>query len=110
MSDIRDELIVSFNDIRPSFLAAIDQIVSEMRPKMAIPGFYQESVLACARAFADSIMVRNQLAAIEPELVDRVTDDELMDAHLASVAYLFSLALHELIHTPEEGVDSNDDE
>lgn len=99
----RNMLISSFDEIRPSFLAAIDQIVSEMRPKMQnTPGFYAQSVLACAYAFADPRTVRNQLAAIQPDLLNRVTDDELVDAHLASVAYLFSLALHELMRNNEE--------
>lgn len=103
-NNIRNELIVSFNDIRPSFLAALDQIIVEMRPKMDHPGFYQGSVLACAQAFADSSMVRDQLTGIEPGIVDRVSDDELVDAHLASIAYLFSLTLHELINNPKRDV------
>lgn len=99
MSDhTRHVLIQSFDEIRPSFLAAIDQIVAEMRPKMtSIPGFYPESVLACAHAFANPNMVRNQLLAINPDMLAKISASEIQDAHLASVAYLFSLALHELM-------------
>lgn len=96
----RHGLIRSFDDIRPSFLAAIDQIVAEMRPKMTLPGFYSESVLACAHAFADPTLVRSQLAAIQPDLV--ISDVEVTDAHLAATAYLLSLALHELMRKNEE--------
>lgn len=94
----RYALIHSFDEIRPSFLAALDQIVAEMRPKMLdIPGFYDESVRACADAFANSELVRYQLLSIQPDILDAVNGDELGDAHLVSVAYLFSLALHELM-------------
>lgn len=96
----RHGLIRSFNDIRPSFLAAIDQIVAEMRPKLTLPGFYPESVLACAHAFADPALVRSQLAAIQPDLI--ISDAEVTDAHLAATAYLLSLALHELMRNHEE--------
>lgn len=98
----RHMLIHSFNDIRPSFLAAIDQIVAEMRPKLQTTGFYPESVLACAHAFADPTLVRSQLAAIQPDLLGKITENELTDAHLASIAYLLSLALHELMRKQEE--------
>ena len=101
-SNSRDALIASFDDVRPSFLAAIDQIVAEMRPKMSVPGFYQESVLICARAFADPSLVVEQMMAVEPGILDQVTEDDLVDAHLASVSYLFSLALHELINNQKE--------
>lgn len=100
--NVRLGLILSFHDIRPSFLAAIDQIVAEMRPKVIQPGFYAESVLACANAFADPSLVRDQLAAIAPEVLGRISEEELLDAHLASVSYLFSLALHELMRKQEE--------
>lgn len=99
----RHTLIQSFDQVRPGFLAAIDQIVAEMRPKMqADPEFYPQSVIACAAAFAEPALVRQQLLAIEPDLMERITDDEVVDAHLASVAYLFSLALHELMRNHEE--------
>lgn len=95
--------IQSFDDIRPSFLAAIDQIVSEMRPKVVgIPGFYSQSVLACAHAFADFPLIRTQLAEIAPEILPDISDKELFDAHLSLLAYLFSLSLHELIRNQKE--------
>lgn len=100
---IRQALIRSFDQVRPGFLAAIDQIVAEMRPKIqANPDSYPQSVIACAVAFAEPASVRQQLLSIEPELEGRITNEEIADAHLASVAYLFSLALHEMIRNHEE--------
>ena len=103
MSVSRAELIGSFDDIRSSFLAALDQIVAEMRPAVLdTPGFYDESIVACALAFADPRLVRAQLFAINPDLMADVTDDEVAEAHLTTVSYLLSLAIHEMVRNHRE--------
>jgi len=94
----RHALIATFDKSRASFLASLDQIVAEVRPAlMEVPGYYDGSVLACASAFASRELVRSQLEDISPDLLDQVADDELHEAHLVTVAYLFSLMLHEAI-------------
>lgn len=98
MADMtRDQMILGFDSIRPSFLAALDQIIAEVRPKLTNPGFYEASLLMCASAFADPALVREQLKAIDPGLVDALPDSELESAHVATLAYLFALTMHELM-------------
>jgi hypothetical protein len=97
------ELVNSFDEIRPSFLAALDQIVAEIRPNvLGIPGYYTESVRACAESFADPAMIRDQINSVLPGLADALRPDEINGAHLTSVSYLFSLALHELMRNQTE--------
>lgn len=97
----RHDLIDSYDDIRSSFLAALDQIIVELRPRIkSLPGYYQESIRACAYAFSDPDLVAAQLSMIQPDILDGLHPDDLADAHLSAVAYLFSVALHELIRQP----------
>lgn len=95
------ELLVAFDAIRSSFLAAIDQIVAELRPRLATPGFYDSSLIGCAIAFSDTGMVREQLNRLDPELIASLPDDEIEDTHIVTIAYLFSLVLHELMSRPD---------
>ena len=99
-------LIESFDEIRPSFLAAIDQIVAEMRPQMlAKPDTYHQSLRTCAHVFSNPSLVRAQLAEIAPEVLATISQDEVVDAHLATISYLFSLILHEMIRNEKEVID-----
>ena len=92
----RHALLASFDSSRSAFLASIDQIVAELRPVLLMmPGFYDDSVLACAGSFASRELVRSQLEEISPSLLDEVSEGDLAEAHLVTVAYLFSLMLHE---------------
>lgn len=91
-------LIQSFDEIRSSFLAALDQIVAEMRPRLqAVPKLYSDSVRACADAFAEPALVKAQLLAVDPDIFEHVSEDDFENAHLATISYLFSLTLHEMI-------------
>lgn len=97
-------IIASFDEARPSFLAAMDQIVSEMRPLVnaqSAQGNYSDSVISCAAAFANTALVRSQLTAAVPDIVGNLTDAEIENAHLATISYLFSLALHEIMRAPQ---------
>lgn len=92
----RHALLATFDRSRAAFLASLDQIVAEVRPALLeVPGYYDGSVLACASAFASRELVREQLALVSPDLLDMVADEDLDEAHLVTVAYLFSLMLHE---------------
>lgn len=94
----RHALLCTFDRSRASFLAALDQIVVELRPALLeVPGYYEGSVLACASTFADAELVRRQLDEVSPDLLAHVSEVELAEAHLITVAYLFSLMLHEAI-------------
>lgn len=94
----RHALLATFDKSRASFLASLDQIVAEVRPALLeVPGYYDGSVLACASAFASRELVRSQLEDISPDLLKDVADEDLNEAHLTTVAYLFSLMLHEAI-------------
>lgn len=97
------ELIQSFDKIRPSFLAAMDQIVAEMRPRLqAVPKTYSDSVRACAIAFAEPTLVKAQLLVVDPDIFSHLSEEEFETAHLATISYLFSLTLHELIRNGKE--------
>lgn len=99
----RYTLIQSFNEVRPSFLAAIDQIVAEMRPRLqSDTEAYEQSLIDCACAFAEPSLVRQQVLALQPDLAETLSENDLADAHLATVSYLFSLALHELMRAQKE--------
>lgn len=94
----RHALLALFDQSRAAFLASIDQIVAEVRPILLnMPGYYDGSVVACANSFASRELVRSQLEDISPELLDGLADKDLNEAHLLTVAYLFSLMLHETI-------------
>ena len=93
-------LITGFDDVRPTFLAAMDQIVVEMRPKIVGPDRITESLISCAVAFSNFDLVRAQIMEADPSLLAELDDSQIAEAHLAAVAYLFSLALHELITSP----------
>lgn len=94
------ELIQCFDEVRSSFLAALDQIVAEMRPRLqAVPKTYSDSVRACAAAFAEPALVKAQLQAVDPTILADISDDEFGKVHLATISYLFSLTLHEMIRT-----------
>lgn len=99
----RLRLVCSFDEARPAFLAALDQMVSEIRPSMMrLPGFFTESLIHCAAAFSDAELVRDQLIRAQPELVGQVSDAEVADAHLLSICYLFSLTIHEMARNRQE--------
>ena len=99
----RYALISAFDESRSAFLASIDQAIAEVRPTMLrTPEYYGASVVACANSFASRELVRDQLEAISPSLLDEVADEDLNDAHLVTVAYLFSLMLHEAIRNNNE--------
>lgn len=92
------ELIRCFDEIRSSFLAALDQIVAEMRPQLqAVPKTYSDSVCACAAAFAEPALVKAQLLSVDPTILANISEDEFSKVHLATISYLFSLILHETI-------------
>jgi hypothetical protein len=94
----RHALLCMFDKSRASFLASLDQVVAEMRPALLeVPGYYDGSILACASTFASRELVRSQLEEVSPGLLDQVEPHELDEAHLLTVAYLFSLILHEAI-------------
>lgn len=99
----RTGLVLAFDGIRASFLATIDQIVAELRPTLlTVPGYYDGSVRACAAAFADPELVRSQLLAISPEVGELMDAEEIADIHLITLAYLFSLSIHETIRNHQE--------
>lgn len=99
----RYALLSTFDESRASFLASIDQAIAEVRPTlMGTPDFYDTSIIACANSFASRELVRTQLEEISPFLLDRVEDEDLNEAHLCTVAYLFSLMLHEAIRNNRE--------
>lgn len=100
---VRHMLLASFDQSRAAFLASIDQVVAEVRPTLlTVPGYYPESILACASAFSSPELVRSQLEEINPGMLDEVPEEDLNQAHLLTVAYLFSLLLHETMrnHRP----------
>jgi hypothetical protein len=91
-------LLSSLDKSRASFLATLDQTVAELRPAiLEVPGYYEGSLLACASTFSSAALVRDQLEEVSPGLLDKVAPGELEEAHLMTVAYLFSLILHEAI-------------
>jgi hypothetical protein len=99
----RHALLCMFDKSRASFLASLDQVVAEVRPALLeVPGYYDGSVLACASTFASRELVRGQLEEVSPGILDQVKPGELDEAHLLTVAYLFSLMLHEAIRNDRE--------
>lgn len=99
----RYALLSTFDESRAAFLASIDQAIAEVRPTLLnTPDYYDVSVVACANSFASRELVREQLEAISPLLMDQVDEEDLNDAHLVTVAYLFSLMLHEAIRNNKE--------
>lgn len=93
-------LISSFDSRRASFLAAIDQVMADIRPTITKdPDSYRDSLLNCARAFSDAELTRSELMESDPKLADDVPDEDIYRAHLATVAYLFSLTLHEWVRS-----------
>lgn len=94
----RGGMILTFHEIRTSFLAALDQVVAEMRTKISgKPDLHSDSLVLCALAFSDTEIVRRQLDAARPGILDDLEPGHVQDAHLASLSYLLSLILHELI-------------
>lgn len=99
----RYALLATFDESRSAFLASIDQAIAEVRPVLlGTPDYYDASVIACANSFASRSLVREQLEEISPSLLDQVDEADLNEAHLVTVAYLFSLMLHEAIRNSQE--------
>lgn len=102
MTDFSKEaLLVSFDGVRPAFLATIDQFVAGLRPALARePEKYTGSLLSFARLFADGGLVREQFQEVaSPEMMEGVTDEEMLEVHLVTVAYLLSLVIHETVRS-----------
>jgi hypothetical protein len=100
---MRMSLIQEFDEARPAFLAVLDQIVAELRPAiLALPGFYEESIINCASVFADRQLVIDQLTKIHPGLINVISDAQIAEAHLTSICYLFSLVVHETVREHQE--------
>lgn len=109
----RDVMVTQINDSRTPFLAAIDQVVVDIRQRLQEdPSDYEESLISCARMFADVNVMRDDIVASHPEMAERPIET-FQDAHMVSVAYLFSLAVHELARSPwtDDSIESlnNDD-
>jgi len=99
----RYALLLAFDESRAAFLASIDQAIAEVRPALlATANYYDVSVVACANSFASRKLVRDQLGAISPSLLAAVAEEDLNEVHLVTVAYLFSLMLHEAIRNNDE--------
>lgn len=98
----REILIRTYDDTRAAFLASLDQVIAELRPRiMASSDVRTESIVACAQAFCSRELVRSQLEDIAPGLMDEISDQDLADAHLVTVSYLFALVIHEMMRNQQ---------
>lgn len=98
----RDVMVTQINDSRTPFLAAIDQVVADIRQRLRNdPDLYEESLVSCARMFADVTVMRDDIVASHPDMAEKPIET-FQDAHMVSVAYLFSLVVHELAKVREE--------